>query len=166
MTERLLGWNRAKCDFTLSAPNSKIYGYITREDADRLNAELLAVAGVLSSYEVVADDDALPTSREVMGQPIVETPVHKEISLPFAPQTDNGKLVEDTEYTLEDLYQAFEEEIKTDVERLRNALARQEITTLQGLLSMPLGQLLDMEGVGSGTLGLIHKALKKMEVQW
>lgn len=102
MTERLLGWNRAKWDFTLSSPNSKIYGNMTREDADRLNAELLAVAGILSSYEVVADDDTLPTSWEVIEQPIVEAPVHEDISLPFTPQTDNRKPVEETEYMLED----------------------------------------------------------------
>lgn len=58
-TERLLGWNKAKLNFVLSAPSSKIYGCISKEDVDRINAELLSVAGVLSSCEVVADGDTL-----------------------------------------------------------------------------------------------------------
>ena len=57
LTERLLGWNRTKWNFILSAPSSKIYGHITREDVDRINAELLSVAGVLSSYEVTESPD-------------------------------------------------------------------------------------------------------------
>ena len=54
---RVLGWNQNKKENTLVSPSSKNYGCITREDADRINAELLAVAGVLSSYEVVADEN-------------------------------------------------------------------------------------------------------------
>lgn len=56
LLERILGWNVTKCRTTLSIIKSPVYGNITREDADRINTELLAVAGVLSSYEVVADD--------------------------------------------------------------------------------------------------------------
>lgn len=56
LVERVLGWNKNKKENTLVSPSSKNYGNITREDADRINAELLAVAGVLSSYEVVADE--------------------------------------------------------------------------------------------------------------
>ena len=57
LTERILGWNKTKCRTTLFIENSPVYGNITKEDVDRINAELLAVAGVLSSYEVVADAD-------------------------------------------------------------------------------------------------------------
>jgi hypothetical protein len=56
LLNRLLGWNITKCRTTLSIIKSPVYGNITREDVDRINAELLAVAGVLSSYEVVAED--------------------------------------------------------------------------------------------------------------
>lgn len=56
LTHKVLGWNTTKNNTTLSVQKSPVYGNITREDADRINAELLAVAGVLSSYEVVADD--------------------------------------------------------------------------------------------------------------
>ena len=57
LTERVLGWNKSKCDITLAVKNSPMYGRVTKEDADRINAELLSVAGVLSSYEVVTDVD-------------------------------------------------------------------------------------------------------------
>lgn len=53
---RVLGWNETKKNATLSAPSSKAYGCITRDDVNRINAELLAVSGVLSSYEIVADE--------------------------------------------------------------------------------------------------------------
>lgn len=57
MEERVLGWNTGKYNQTLFVPKSKVYCNISKGDVDRLNAELLAVAGVLSSYEVVADDE-------------------------------------------------------------------------------------------------------------
>ena len=53
LVNRVLGWNKDKKENTLVSPSSKNYGNISKEDADRVNAELLAVAGVLSSYEVV-----------------------------------------------------------------------------------------------------------------
>ena len=56
MVNRVLGWNKDKKENTLVSPSSKNYGNISKEDADRVNAELLAVAGVLSSYEVVIEE--------------------------------------------------------------------------------------------------------------
>ncbi|MBQ3805149.1 MAG: hypothetical protein II844_05005 [Prevotella sp.] len=52
---RVLGWNRSKKNVTFSSPTSKFYGHISEDDVNRINAELLAVANVLSSYEVVPD---------------------------------------------------------------------------------------------------------------
>lgn len=57
LTARVLKWKIHKNYTTLSVKNSPVYGNITREDADRINAELLAVSGILSSYEVVADEN-------------------------------------------------------------------------------------------------------------
>lgn len=54
---RVLGWNETKKNATLSGPSSKAYGCISRDDVNRINAELLAVSGVLSNYEIVADED-------------------------------------------------------------------------------------------------------------
>lgn len=54
---RLLGWTENVKNLKLSAPTSPSYGCITHDDINRINAELLAVSGVLSSYEIVPDDD-------------------------------------------------------------------------------------------------------------
>ena len=58
LCERVLGWNKKRKDDALSSPKTKRYGRISKDDVDRINAELLSVAGVLSSYEVVADDSS------------------------------------------------------------------------------------------------------------
>lgn len=52
---RILGWTENKKNLTFSSPTAKMYGCITQDDVNRINAELLAVSGVLSSYEVVED---------------------------------------------------------------------------------------------------------------
>lgn len=52
LTARILGWNWGKCQSRLSSTGSVTYSHVSREDCDRLNDELLAVAGVLSSYEI------------------------------------------------------------------------------------------------------------------
>lgn len=56
LVERVLGWNKSKKENILVIRSSKVYGNIREEDVNRINAELLAVAGVLGSYEVVPDD--------------------------------------------------------------------------------------------------------------
>lgn len=152
MTERVLGWNRTKCNFVLSTPSSKNYGNITREDADRINAELLAVAGVLSGYEVVADEKYAPKAESV-----------EQSALPRIVQ---GVPAEETSYALADLYAAFGEEKRVAASRLQKALERKHVTTLAEFVSLSPGQLLDMEGVGVGTITLIYKALQKMGVRW
>ena len=152
MTERVLGWNRTKYNFVLSAPSSKNYGNITREDADRINAELLAVAGVLSGYEVVADEKYAPKAESV-----------EQSALPRIVQ---GVPAEETSYALADLYAAFGEEKRVAASRLQKALERKHVTTLAEFVSLSPGQLLDMEGVGVGTITLIYKALQKMGVRW
>ncbi len=56
LVERVLGWNKFKKQAVFVAKNSNSYGCISQDDVNRVNAELLAIAGVLSSYEVVLDD--------------------------------------------------------------------------------------------------------------
>ena len=55
LTERLLGWKKSKHDMIISVKSARVYGNITQEDVDRINAELLSVSGVLSSYKIVSD---------------------------------------------------------------------------------------------------------------
>ena len=63
MTQRLLGWNNLKKLNVFSNPSSKNYGNISETDVMTINAEVLAVAGVLEGLEVVPDDDAFDGSK-------------------------------------------------------------------------------------------------------
>ncbi len=166
LVKRLLGWSKGKKSAVLVQASGKAYGCVSEADVVAINYELLAVAGVLSSYEVVADGDVLPALHDAIEQPAVEESVPTGTPMPTALQADNGTPVEETEYTLDDLYHAFGEEKKSCAARLRNTLERQGVSTLKEFLLLTPGELLDMEGMGSGTLGLIHKALKKMGVRW
>lgn len=166
LVKRLLGWSKGKKSAVLVQTSGKAYGCVSEADVVAINYELLALAGVLSSYEVVADGDVLPALHDAIEQPAVEESVPTGTPMPTAPQADNGTPVEETEYTLDDLYHAFGEEKKSCAARLRNTLERQGVSTLKEFLLLTPGGLLDMEGMGSGTLGLIHKALKKMGVRW
>lgn len=55
MVERLLGWNKGKKSIVLVQTGSKVYGNVSEADMIVINNELLSVAGVLSSYEVVTE---------------------------------------------------------------------------------------------------------------
>ena len=183
MAERVLGWNKGKWNNTLSAPSSKVYGNISRDDADRLNAELLAVAGVLSSYEVVADD-----ALEGVANEIVASAVERSVTDDESKQNDirtavqsAGITIGDFERmgkniarlnseptpplcTLEYLYSTFGEDNQQLASRLCVALEKEGISTLYELMTLSPWQLLDMEGVTGVTLELIHKGLKQMGV--
>lgn len=67
LTKKALGWEKTKCETTLSVKSSPMYGRVTRDDVARINAEVLAVAGELAGYEVVTDcDDAKPAERQTV----------------------------------------------------------------------------------------------------
>lgn len=68
LTHKVLGWNNTKNNTTLSVQKSPVYGNITREDADRINAELLSVAGYLSSIEVVADEYPIQSLTQTLSK--------------------------------------------------------------------------------------------------
>ena len=61
MLHRLFKWEKGKKSAVLCQPSSKVYGNISKDVMTAINAELLSVAGVLSSYEVVPDGDAINT---------------------------------------------------------------------------------------------------------
>lgn len=68
-------------------------------------------------------------------------------------------------YTLEDLYRAFGN--KTSLaHRLKTALKKRNIKTLEEFLSLTPGELLDLDGVGYDTLLRTKKALGKLEIIW
>lgn len=56
LMERLLGWKKTKRDTILAIKKSNVYGNITQEDVNRVNAELLSVASVLGNCEVVLSE--------------------------------------------------------------------------------------------------------------
>ena len=55
IASRVLGWNELKCKSRLCSTGSVTYSNVERKDCDRLNDELIAIASVLESYEVVPD---------------------------------------------------------------------------------------------------------------
>jgi hypothetical protein len=57
MLKRILGWSVPKINVILSQSCGPSYGHITRQDAERINIEILAIAGVLSNCELVMDGD-------------------------------------------------------------------------------------------------------------
>lgn len=58
LVNRLLGWSEGKKMNIMCAPSSKAYGNISEADVMTVNAEVLAVAGVLEGVEVVPDENA------------------------------------------------------------------------------------------------------------
>lgn len=56
LVERVLGWNKGRKENVLVISSSKIYGTISEDDVNRINAEILSIVGVLSSYEVVPEE--------------------------------------------------------------------------------------------------------------
>lgn len=68
-------------------------------------------------------------------------------------------------YTLEDLYKEFGKK-KSLAYRLKSALKKRNITTLEEFPSLTPGELLDLEGVGYDTLLRTKKALSKLEIVW
>jgi len=64
LVNRTLGWSKNKKDCVLVSPSSKAYGNISEADADAINTEILAVAGVLSNYELISEDSSSSSSSE------------------------------------------------------------------------------------------------------
>lgn len=60
----VLGWSKNKKNSVLCSPTNKAYGYITSADVELINAELLAVAGMLDGIEVVAGDGSSSSSSD------------------------------------------------------------------------------------------------------
>ena len=68
-------------------------------------------------------------------------------------------------YTLEDLYREFGKK-KSLSYRLKSALTKRNITTLEDFLSLTPGELLELENVGYETLLRTKKALRKLGIDW
>ena len=88
-----------------------------------------------------------------------------ECLTPTADSSDESDM-EDMTFTIDDLCEAFGRKHKAYGVRLRNALANTGITTFSQFLAMTPGQLLDLDGIGPGTLEYTNKAMKKLGVRW
>lgn len=60
--ERILGWNKRKKLNVFASKASKNYGNISEQDVMMINYEVLSIAGVLSSIEVIPDENAYDDS--------------------------------------------------------------------------------------------------------
>lgn len=69
------------------------------------------------------------------------------------------------DYTLEDLYREFGSKVSL-AQRLRTALQRRNINTLEEFLSLSPGELLELDNVGYTTLVRTKKALNKLGIKW
>lgn len=94
--------------------------------------------------------------------------IRKDIAESLIPSSKGGGDAIETVvgFTLDDLYEAFGRNHKSYAVRLRHALEQRGITTLQQFLAMTPGQLLDLDGIGAGTLDYTNKALKQMGIAW
>lgn len=70
------------------------------------------------------------------------------------------------EYTLEGLYREFGKKKQQYATRLKTALRKRNINTLEEFLSLTPGELLDLENVGYNTLLQTKKALRKLGIIW
>lgn len=68
-------------------------------------------------------------------------------------------------YSLEDLYREFGGKVSL-ARRLKSALQKRDINTLEEFLLLTPGELLDLENVGYDTLLRTKKALNKLGIAW
>ncbi len=207
LVERVLGWDKQKKDNVLVTKSSKVYGTISKDDADRINSELFNIADALSTFEVVLDDapnsyhNEIETTNEydlekfkrvelqkeecilmkeeklsptIIFQKIenIETELrdirnyltHSIADLPSNNSISNTSYPK-VGYTLEDLYREFGSKVSL-ARRLKTALQKRNINTLEEFLSLSPGELLELENVGYDTLLRTKKALSKLGVAW
>lgn len=94
--------------------------------------------------------------------------VRADLAENLTPNVESNKDIQNQQlaYTMDDLCEAFGRKHRYYATRLRNALKQQGINTLDEFLAMTPGQLLDLDGIGPGTLQYANKALKKMGIRW
>ena len=90
-----------------------------------------------------------------------ESGADKLVDFPFAAIEPDFKLG----YTLEDLYREFGSKVSL-ARRLKRALQKRDINTLEEFLLLTPGELLELENVGYDTLLRTKKALNKLGIAW
>ncbi|MBR6141484.1 MAG: hypothetical protein IKQ37_06960 [Bacteroidaceae bacterium] len=69
-------------------------------------------------------------------------------------------------YTLENLYEAFGKKKQPFARRLKHALMKHRIHTLEGFLNLSAGEVLGLENVGYETMLQTKKALARLGISW
>ena len=88
----------------------------------------------------------------------------KEIKV-FLSQNSVAATPEKSPLTVEDLYREFGSK-KSLAQRLKTALQKRNVNTLEEFLSLTPGELLDLENVGYDTLLRTKKALSRLGIAW
>ena len=96
--------------------------------------------------------------REYLSQSEAGIGMHVDFPLAATPDFQLG-------YTLEDLYREYGKK-KSLAYRLKSALKKRNIKTLEEFLSLKPGELLELEGVGYETLLRTKKAFSKLGIAW
>ena len=96
--------------------------------------------------------------REYLSQS--EPRADKPVDFPLAAELD-AKL----DYTLDDLYKEFGNKVSL-ARRLKTALQKRNINTIEEFLSLTPGELLELENVGYDTLLRTKKALSRLGIAW
>ena len=64
LTEKVLGWNKKKCEDNICLNSSNPHVHISREDLERISTTVLSIAATLAQWEVVADEGSSSSSSE------------------------------------------------------------------------------------------------------
>lgn len=107
LTARILGWSLGKND-SIFCPANRNYGHISPSDVELINAELLAVAGMLGNIELLATPDGqLPQQTEAKRNPNNNKGTRTRMEQSFE---SNMQPWEDTSLDLLERYRLFHEQ--------------------------------------------------------
>lgn len=103
--------------------------------------------------------DSLRESILALEEPCANSGKSVSLPLPDAPNYAKG-------YTLDDLYKAFDPKKQSYAKRLKSALRKKQITSLEDFLLLSPSELLKLDNVGYGTLQKTQAALKRLGIDW
>lgn len=111
---------------------------------------------IIEKLEIIESE--VKEIKEYLSQENAATTPNTESPLPIDPDFKLG-------YTLEDMYREFGGKVSL-ARRLKSALQKRNINTLEEFLSLSPGELLELENVGYDTLLRTKKALNRLGIAW
>lgn len=103
--------------------------------------------------------DSLRERIFALEEPFDSSEKSTSLPLPDVPNYAKG-------YTLDDLYKAFGPKKQSYAKRLKSALRKRQITSLQDFMLLTPSELLELDNVGYGTLQKTQAALKRLGIDW